>query len=248
MEDKGLILAQPERGYRYSLDPFLLADFCHPRRGELILDLGTGVGVIGLLIARNHPTVRIVGIELQPELAHRAAHNARENALSGRCLFIRGDVRDAPRFLPPEQFHRAVANPPFRSPAAGATPADRGRACARQETTFSLPDLARTASALLRYGGTLEMVHCAERLPEIFKALGARKLEPKQLRLVAPFPGSAPQLCLVSAIKGGRPGLRILPQLVLHGSQRQEAAEADASGQTRKPKSPERSEKPQADK
>jgi tRNA1Val (adenine37-N6)-methyltransferase len=246
MDHAGLTLSQPERGYRYSLDPFLLADFCHPRRGERILDLGAGVGVIGLLIAKRHLTVRVVGIELQPGLARRAAHNARENALSGRCLFIRGDVRDAPRFLPPERFDRVVANPPFRSPAAGATPADRGRACARQEITFGLPDLARTAAALLRYGGTLDMIHLAERLPEIFKALDTCKLQPKQLRFVAPFPGSAPRLCLVSAIKGGRPGLRNLPQLVLRESQRQEAGNAGASGQTRWLENPERREKPKA--
>jgi tRNA1Val (adenine37-N6)-methyltransferase len=212
----GLILSQPERGYRYSLDPFLLADFCRPRRGDLILDLGAGVGVISLLLARRHPSVRVVGIELQPELAGRAARNARDNALAGRCLFIRGDLRDAPRFLPPERFNRVVANPPFRRPGSGATPADHGRACARQELTFTLRDLAGTAAALLRCGGSLDMIHLSERLPEIFRALDACGLEPKQLRLIAPFSGSATRLCLLSAIKGGRPGLRVLPQLVLH--------------------------------
>ena len=212
----GLILSQPERGYRYSLDPFLLADFCRPRRGERILDLGAGVGVIGLLLARRHPSVRVVGIELQPDLASRAARNARDNDLAGRCLFIRGDLRAAPRFLPPEHFNRVVANPPFRSPGAGAAPADPGRACARQELTFTLRDLAGSAAALLRCGGSLDMIHLAERLPEIFRALDACGLEPKLLRLVVPFPGSAPRLCLISASKGGRPGLRILPQLVLH--------------------------------
>ena len=229
MDRADLILSQPERGYRYSLDPFLLADFCRPRRNDLILDLGTGVGVIGLLLARRHLSVRVVGIELQPGLARRAAHNAQVNALSGRCLFIRGDVREAPRFLPPERFNRVVANPPFRSPGSGAIPADHGRACARQELTFTIGDLARTASALLRCGGSLDMIHLAERLPEICRALDAFGLEPKRLRLVAPSSGSAPRLCLVSATKGARPGLRVLPQLVLHeGRERRDVDEGGA--------------------
>ena len=212
----GLVFTQPERGHRYGLDPFLLAGFCRPRRGERILDLGAGVGVIGLLLARRHPSVSVVGIELQRPLARHAARNARANALDGRCLTVRGDLRHAPRFLPPEHFHRVVANPPFRRPGSGASSPDHSRAHAREETTFSLSDLARTAAALLRFSGVLEIVYLAERLPELWKELGVFSLEPKRLRLVAPFAGSAPRLCLVSAAKGARPGLNVLPQLVLH--------------------------------
>jgi tRNA1Val (adenine37-N6)-methyltransferase len=211
-----LTLRQPGRGYRYSLDPFLLADFCQPRRGERILDLGAGVGVIGLLLARRHSTVHVTGIEREADLARCAAENARANSLEGRCRVIRGDVRDAPRFLPAEHFHRVVANPPFRRPGSGAAPPDPGRARARQELTFSLADLARTASALLRYGGSLCTIHLAERLPELWRTLDESGLEPKVLRLVAPHAVSAPRLCLVTAVKGGRPGLSVMPQLVIH--------------------------------
>jgi tRNA1Val (adenine37-N6)-methyltransferase len=247
MDHGGLILSQPERGYRYSLDPFLLADFCLPRRGDLILDLGAGVGVIGLLLARRHPSVRVVGVELQPGLARRAARNARDNTLAARCLFIRGDLREAPRFLAPERFDRVVANPPFRAPGSGAVPADRGRACARQELTFTLGDLTRTASALLRCGGSLDMIHLAERLPEICRALDACSLEPKRLRLVAPFTGAAPRLCLLSAIKGARPGLRVLPQLVLHEERDGRGGDRGASRRNRTPRATQGAEKHQSD-
>jgi tRNA1Val (adenine37-N6)-methyltransferase len=191
-------------------------DFSQPRRGERILDLGAGVGVIGLLLAQRHATVRVVGVELQEDLARHAAANARANALEDRCQFVRGDLRLAPRFLPPEHFHRVVANPPYRRPGAGATPPDGSRAQARQEASFTIGDLARTAAALLRFSGTLEVVHLAERLPELFGTLGSFGLEPKLLRLVVAREGSAARLCLVSAVKGARPGLRVLPQLVLH--------------------------------
>jgi len=172
--------------------------------------------VIGILLSSRHPTVRVTGIELQQELALFAVENARANSLDDRCLTIRGDLREAPRFLPPEHFDRVVANPPFRRPGAGAAPPDPGRASARLETTFTLADLSRTAAALLKYGGALSVIHLAERLPELFGALDACDLAPKKLRLVAPHASSAPRLCLVSAVKGARPGLTILPQLVLH--------------------------------
>lgn len=216
LDKGGLFLNQPERGYRYSLDPFLLADFCSPRRGERILDLGAGVGVIGLLLAKRHPTVRVTGIELQQDLALFAAENARSNSLDDRCRIIRGDLRDAPRFLQPEHFHRVVANPPFRRAGSGATPPNSGRACARQELTFTLVDLAETAAALLRFGGVLCAIHLAERLPELCRVFDESGLAPKKLRLIVPYVASAPRLCLISAIKGGRPGLSVLPQLVLH--------------------------------
>jgi len=241
----GLILSQPERGYRYSLDPFLLAAFCRPRQHERILDLGAGAGVIGLLLARQHPTVWVVGIELDPELARHAAGNALANALDGRCHIIRGDVRAAPRFLPPEHFHRVVANPPFRRPGSGASSPDPQRAGARQEDTFTIGDLTGTAASLLRYGGSLELIHPAERLPELFTALVASGLEPKRLRLIAPFPGSAPRLCLVAATKGGRQGLRILPELVIHERPGRYSAEADGMLRPACGGAPPREKKPQ---
>lgn len=160
--------------------------------------------------------MRVTGVELDRELARFAAGNARSNSLEQRCRIVRADLRDAPRFLPPEHFHRVVANPPYRRRGSGATPPDPRRAAARQELTFSLADLAGTASALLRFGGTLCVIHLAERLQELFKALDRCNLAPKQLRLVASCAAAAPRLCLVSAVKGARPGLSVLPQLVLH--------------------------------
>lgn len=222
-------MRQPERGYRYSLDSLLLAEFCRPRARERILDLGAGVGVIGLLLARHHPTVSVIGIELQRDLALHAAANARANALEERCRFIRGDLREAPRYLPPEHFHRIVSNPPFRRTGTGAVAPDRNRAGARHEFTFSLDDLTRTAAALLRFGGALDVIHLAERLPDLFSALAASGLEPKTLRHVAPFPGTPPHRVLLSAVKGGRPGLRTLPLLVLHDGEKTPTGQAVAA-------------------
>jgi tRNA1Val (adenine37-N6)-methyltransferase len=209
-------LTQPARGYRYSLDPFLLAGFSKPRPRERILDLGAGAGVIGLLLARRLPGVRVTGIELQADLARHAAANARASGLADRCHVIRADLREAPRFLPPEHFDRVVANPPFRRTGSGGAPPDAGRAGARTEASFTIADLARVTAALVRFGGALDVIHLAERLPELVVALTANDIEPKALRLVAPFPHAPPRLCLLTGIKGARPGLRTLPQLAIH--------------------------------
>lgn len=204
--------------------------------------------MIGLLVASRHPTVRVVGVEINADLARHAGINARANALEGRCGFVRGDLREAPRFLPPGHFHRVVANPPFRSPGAGAASPDPARAGARQERTFSLADLTRVSAALLRHGGTLDLVHLAERLPEIFTGLVADGLAPKVLQLVAPLPGSPPRLCLVSAIKGARPGLRIMPQLVVHERPGRYTREMSALLEVGDHQRPSRDEKPQVGK
>jgi tRNA1Val (adenine37-N6)-methyltransferase len=204
--------------------------------------------VIGLLLARRYPTVRVTGIELQQELAHFASENAHANALDRRCQIIRGDLRDAPRFLPAEHFHRVVANPPFRRVGSGAAPPDPGRAGARQELTFTLSDLAGTASALLRFGGALCAIHLTERLPELCRALDESGLAPKTLRLIVPSAAAAPRLCLISAVKGGRPGLSVLPQLVLHEHGGQYTAGVAALLRGEQPERPARVKKHQLDK
>jgi tRNA1Val (adenine37-N6)-methyltransferase len=214
----GLTLAQPRRGYRYGLDPFLLAAFIRPRLREKVVDLGTGCGIIALLLSRRWPTLKVWGIELQPELAGMAQENARRNGLGDRCSIIEGDGRQASELLPAGKFQRVVSNPPFRPPGAGRICPEPQRALARQELAFTLADLALSASVLLGHGGILDCIHLPERLPEIFRTLTDRNLEPKRIRFVHPFSSSSPEMVLVSARKGGRPGLEVESPLVVFSS------------------------------
>jgi tRNA1Val (adenine37-N6)-methyltransferase len=214
-EVAGLRIAQPAKGYRYGIDPFLLADFVQPRLREKVVDLGTGCGIIALLLARRWPTLTLWGVELQPELSRFARENVCRNGLEERCTVIEGDARRIADLLPAGRFGRVVANPPFRSPAAGRISPEPQKALARQELAFCLSDLAAAAASLLDHGGILDIIHLPERLPEIFNTLGKRELEPKRLRLVHSFAGSAPEMALISARKGGRPGLKVESPLVL---------------------------------
>jgi len=214
----GLVLAQPERGYRYALDPFLLAAFVQPRLREKVVDIGTGCGIIALLLARKWPTLKVWGLEVQSELADLAKANVARNGLGERCTILEADARQGGDLFPEESFQRVVSNPPFRPPGTGRVSPEPQRALARQEISLTLADLVASASALLDHGGILDFIHLPERLPEIFRALSEGNLEPKKLRLVHSYCDKAPDMALISARKGGRPGLDVLPPLVIFRS------------------------------
>ena len=227
-----LRIAQPARGYRYGIDPFLLAHFVQPRLREKVVDLGTGCGIIALLLASRWETLTVWGVELQRSLFQCACGNVLRNGLEKRCTIIEGDARNIADLLPAGRFGRVVANPPFRPPAAGRISREPQRALARQELALSFPDLAASASSLLDHGGILDIIHLPERLPEIFRALGERMLEPKRLRLVHSFADAAPEMALISARKGGRPGLTIDPPLVIFRREGEYTREAKRALQT----------------
>lgn len=222
-----LEVAQPADGYRYGLDPFLLVSFVAPKEGERIVDIGTGCGIIPLLLARQYPSVELTGIELQSDLARLAGENVLRNDLAGRCRIIEGDAREGPALLGDRPFDRVVSNPPFRPPHTGRVCPDNRRALARQEIALTLQDLCRTAAVLLEEGGTVSLIHLPERLAEIFAALAANGLEPKEMRFIHSFAAAPPQMVLLSARRGGRRGIRHHPPLVIYhedGSYRSETA------------------------
>ncbi len=221
-----LLLAQPRRGYRYGLDPFLLAHFVEPGRREKVVDLGTGCGIIALLLSRRFCTLRVWGVELQSELAMLADWNVARNGLAGRCTIVNRDIRTLSGQFGAGFFDRVVANPPFRPPRSGRISPRPQRAIARQEIALTLQDLASTASRLLRHGGLVDMIHLPERLPEIFQVFMENSLEPKRLRLVHSFVDSPPEMVLLSARKGGRPGLRVEAPFVVFEAPGKYTAEA----------------------
>lgn len=207
-----------------------------PRPRELIFEPGAGAGILSLLLARRHPRLRLVALELQQDLARCAGENFRSQGCADRCFVVRGNIRDAPSLFPAGTFDRVVANPPFRAAGAGRVSPDPSRALARQESEYTLARLAEVSSSLLRFGGALDIIHLAERLPEIVRTLSSHGLEPKSLRFVAPFPDTPPGLLLLSARKGGKPGLTVRPQLAVHerpGTYTDEVAAALASPEHR---------------
>lgn len=208
---------QPARGYRFTLDPLLLAHFAsaHVPRGKTV-DLGAGSGIIALVLARRFGRKEITALELQPRLYELAARSVALNALERDVTVVLGDLRHAARTLGAGTFAQVVCNPPYYPRAAGQPSAQDERAIARYELCCSLGDVASAAGHLLREGGELCLCHRAARLAELLEALRAQRLEPRRLRLVHPRVGRRATVALVGAVKGARPRLEVEPPLYLH--------------------------------
>jgi tRNA1Val (adenine37-N6)-methyltransferase len=207
----GLRIIQPRRGHRHAFDPILLCDFSQVLPSDLVADLGTGGGVIPLLLA-DAGVSQVLGIEIQPELADRARRSVLLNEMQGRIAIFAADLRQLPTQLD-GAFDVVTANPPYRPAGHGRIGPDVERAAARFELAGGIADFATAAGHLLRPGGRCYVVFLAERLPHLLNALALAKLNPCRLRCVHHHPQGAARLVLVEGRKGGRAGLVIEPPL-----------------------------------
>ncbi len=210
----GRLVYQPEEGYRYSLEAFLLASFVNLRPRERALELGAGCGIVTLLLAWRHPENLFWGLEIQPPLLACFARNVRENGLLSRVLPVAGDVK-APPFKP-GLFEVVYTNPPFYAPGEGRLSPDLQERLARHEILATLEDFFSAAAKLLRERGRFYLVCTARRLAEALSSLRGFRLEPKVLRLVHSYPGDQGRLFLLEAVKGGGKELRVLPPLFVY--------------------------------
>ncbi len=209
-------LTQPATGYRYSLDPFLLADFVTscvpPSKVSRAVDLGTGNGILVALLAKSYPATPFVGIDIRKSgLSH-----ARGNA--PHALFINADIRAAGALFPPGAFGLAVSNPPYRKAGDGRTNPDIDKAVARHEVALTLDELISSAYCLLRDGGVFCVVHLAERSAELMHFLHQRDFAPRTVRYAQSREGDDAFLVLVEAVKGGRNRVAVKPPLVVYAS------------------------------
>lgn len=214
--DGRLRLYQSRSGYRFSLDALLLAYFTRLRRGEKIVDLGAGNGVVPLILAYRYPWAGIVGVELQEPMVKRARKNVHLNGLKDRVEILAGDVRAIENIRPAESFHAAVCNPPFRKPTGGRVSRDDEKRVARHETEGALGDFLRAAAYLLRAKGRLTIIYPAVRSIDLLTEMRRTGIEPKRLRMVHSFVDAKANLALIEGIKGGRGGIEILAPLIIY--------------------------------
>ncbi|HYF90633.1 MAG TPA: tRNA1(Val) (adenine(37)-N6)-methyltransferase [Symbiobacteriaceae bacterium] len=209
------IIQHPER-FPFAMDPVLLAHFTTVRRHSRVLDLGTGCGVIPLLLSALHPTARITGLELQPDTADMAARSVSLNGLNDSVRIDCGDYRQVVQLYGHERFDVVTLNPPYREPGTGAISPASGRAGARHELSGGLGDALEAAATAVKFGGRVAVVFLAERLADLVTQLRSFRLEPKRLRLIHPRAGRPANLLLLEAAKGGGPGLKIEPPLIVY--------------------------------
>jgi tRNA1Val (adenine37-N6)-methyltransferase len=206
-------LAQPEDGYRFSLDALLLASFVNVTRGQKGVDLGCGCGVIGLALLLRQPGLRLVGIELNPQSVEAARKNAVSLHLTDKLTIEQGDVAD---WRPGQVVDFVVANPPYRKLGKGRASAEKDRRNARFEGAGTFAGFARCAAVALKTRGRFAFVHLPERLPEIMADLAGAGLAPKRMRMVHGKADQEARMVLVETVKAAGQGLRVEPPLILH--------------------------------
>lgn len=211
----GLQIIQDNSAFSFSLDAVLLAHFATVRRGDRVVDLGTGTGIIPLLIQTRAELSSVIGVEIQPEVAERANRSVRHNRLEHRVNIVHGDLRQINRVLPGYRVDLVTCNPPYLPVGKGDASPNPAVALARHEVSCTLADVVNAASYLLGSGGRFALVHRPERLVELLALMSQRRLEPKRLRLVHPQVSQPPKMVLVEGIRDARPGLKVLQPLVI---------------------------------
>lgn len=214
--------------FRPSTDTFLLSSLPRLKPGLRVCDLGSGTGLLGLLLLQRQPELHVSGVEIQERAVQLAQKAAAENQLTARLTVYHLDLRVVRNVFPTGSFDLVVCNPPYYPPATGRTAVQDAIRTARAEVDCSLADVCRAASFLLRWGGSFCLVHKPERLTDLLCTLRTAALEPKRLRLVCTTADAAPSLVLLEARRGGKPGLTVEPPLILQTADGVPTAEVDA--------------------
>lgn len=198
--------------YRFTSDAVLLARFLKAKKGERVADFCAGSGVVGLhFYAENRGVEHVTLFEMQPELAAMSARTVALNGLEGAFTVENVRVQDIPaRYT--EAFSLVLANPPYER--GGFAAADARKAMCRKELFLTLPELCAAAARCLKFGGRFALVHRADRLAEVIRALHEHAFEVKKITPVAGKAGAKPYAVLVAAVKGGKPGVELTPTLV----------------------------------
>jgi tRNA1Val (adenine37-N6)-methyltransferase len=223
-----LKLFQGRRGYRFSLDALLLAQFMTRRRGAKMADLGTGNGVIALILAFLDSSLWITGVESQPSMIDRATRNVRLNELQQRVTIKEADVGRIKQAFRPESFAAVVCNPPYRRVTSGRISAMAERKIARHEITAGLADFLHAGAYLLPIKGRMAVIYPASRMIDVLTSMRDANLEPKRLRMVYSFADANASLVLVESVKGGSCGMSVLAPLIVYEKGKQYSAEVAA--------------------
>ncbi len=211
-----LTILQNQEGYRFSIDAVILAHHIVLKDMDVAVDLGTGCGVIPVIVGRRNPSARLYGIEIQKELAELALRNVRLNHMEDRITIVRGDIKNFNSHLEPGVADVVFSNPPYRKLLSGRVSPNPERAVARHEIKACLSDIMSAAGKLLKPSGRLFVIYPAERAADLITQMRAFKLEPKRLRLVHSREDSSAELILAEGLKYGKPGIDVMPCLVVH--------------------------------
>lgn len=211
-----LKIIQNTEKFCFGMDAVLLAGFAGAHQGDRCLDLGTGNGIIPLLLSAKTQAEHIIGLEIQPEIADMARRSVALNHLEKKIEIITGDIREADGIFAPASFHVITSNPPYMTWHHGLQNPDDAKAIARHEMLCTFEDVAQAAEHLLMPGGHFYLVHRPFRLAEIITTLVAHHLEPKRMRLVYPYVDREPNMVLLECVRGARPRITVEKPLIVY--------------------------------
>lgn len=216
LQRNGYRIIQKKKGFCFGMDAVLLSGFAQVKEGEVAVDLGTGTGIIPILLEAKTKGKHFTGLEIQEEVAEMAGRSVRLNQLENRVDIVRGDIKEASRLFGKASFDVVTSNPPYMNDNHGLKNPELPKAIARHEVFCTLDDVCREASLLLKSGGRFYMVHRPHRLAEIITALKAYKLEPKRMKLVHPFVDKEANMVLIEAVRGGRSMMKVEAPIIVY--------------------------------
>ena len=225
LQRSGLVIIQNPAGFRFSMDAVLLAEFATVRPRDRAIDLGTGTGVIPLLVWARRQPAEIVGIEILEEMADMAKRSVQINGLSDRIKIVHGDLRDAVDLFGVGSFDVVLSNPPYIKVDEGTLSPEGHLTVAKHEVSCTMEDVVNVAAGLVKPRGRVAMVHRASRLADLLSSMREANLEPKRLRLVQARLDAPPMMVLVEAVKDVKAGLQVMPTLMLYGEDGQYSEE-----------------------
>jgi tRNA1Val (adenine37-N6)-methyltransferase len=218
LERCGFKIIQNTEKFCFGMDAVLLSGYASIRRQDKVLDLCTGNGIIPILLAAKTGAERIVGIEIQRDIADLAKRSVEANDLSDRVNILCADIKDAEEYYQAGAFDAVTCNPPYMIDNHGIKNPDSPKAIARHEILCTFDDVARVASRMLKPGGRMFLIHRPFRLTEIFETLTKYSLEPKRMKLVYPYVNREPNMVLIEAGLGGRRRLTVERPLIVYES------------------------------
>ena len=216
LQIQGLELIQNPEGFCFGVDAVFLSDFARVKPGESVLDLGTGNGIIPILLSAKTEGKHFTGLEIQDKTADMARRSVAYNGLEDKVEIVTGDIKEAAEIFKPAFFDVITTNPPYMLAEHGLRNPDSSKAIARHEVLCSLDDILRESMKLLQDKGRFYMVHRPFRLTEIMIKMNYYKIEPKRIQFIHPYIDKEPVLVLIEGVRGARSRVTVEPPIVIY--------------------------------
>lgn len=213
---KGYEIIQHPGRFCFGMDAVLLSAFARVKTGECVLDLGTGTGILPILLAGKTEGKHFTGLEIQEESANMAQRSVLHNHLEERISIVEGDIKEASQIFGTDSFEVVTTNPPYMIGGHGLANPESAKAIARHEVLCTLDDIIRESARVLKTNGKFFMVHRPFRLAEIIRSMSQYGIEPKRMRLVYPYVDKEPNMVLIEGIRGAKPRMTVEPPLIVY--------------------------------